>query len=302
MTTIDDQAGQAQPRRASPAPLRLLSCIRLDEVCVLQGAPVMGALFAIDSLSLALLLPFALLVAGNLCLVGHVFVLNDWAGIATDARDPRRAADTFVARGTAAAEMAGLALGLLAMALALLGALGTGAFVIGLLIALLSAAYSLGGKGVPVFNSLLHLAGGALHFLLGTVAFTAISWPALAVSTFFGLVFAAGHFTHEARDHDGDRDNGIRTNAVAFGRQRGFFAGLVLFAASYGLLMMLALRGEVPAVLGAAALVAGTLHAAAALRAFRADLTFEALRRLQGVYRVLHAIIGLTMLATVPPW
>lgn len=269
---------------------------------MLQGAPVMGALFAIDHIAVDLLAPLALLLAGNLLLVGHVFVLNDWAGIATDARDPRRAARTFIARGIGAREMAALALGLLAASLALFAPIGVGAFAIGLLIALFSAAYSLGGKGVPILSTALHLGGGALHFLLGAIAFAPVTGPALALSAFFGLVFAAGHFTHEARDHDADRDNGIRTNAVAFGRSRGFVAGLVLFGAAYALLVTLALRGEVPTVLGLVALAAGTVHLAAALRTLRGGLSFDSLRRLQGVYRALHAAIGVAMLATLPPW
>lgn len=290
------------PLGASSAPRRLLACIRLDEIWVLQGTPLMGALFAIAGVSFARPLPFILLVAGNFCLIAHVLVLNDWAGMATDARDPRRAAHTFVARGTSAAAMAGLALGFLAVALALLGSLGIMPFAIGFLIALLGAAYSLRGKGIPVVSSLLHLAGGALHFLLGVAAFTTISWPAVVGSVFFGLVFAAGHLTHEARDHDADRDGGIFTNAIAFGKPRVFLASLMLFTASYGLLAAFSLAGYFPPALAVGAMLAGMVHAAAAVRAFRAGLTFDALRRLQGIYRLLHAMIALLLLATMPTW
>ncbi len=269
---------------------------------MLQGAPVIGALFALDRLDVFAL---ALLVAGNACLVGHVFVLNDWGGIETDARDPRRAAWTFMARGAGARDMAWLALLLLAAGLLLLSLLSFAAGVIGASIAGLSALYSLPairGKGIPLFNSALHLVGGALHFLLGYAAFGAIGAPALAISGFFGLVFTAGHFTHEARDHDGDRLNGIRTNAVVFGKRGGFLAGVALFGLAYLLLAALALRGLVPGLLAPLAGLAMVLHLLAAWRAWRAGLGYEALRGLQAVYRGLHAVIGLAMLATVPRW
>jgi 4-hydroxybenzoate polyprenyltransferase len=287
--------------RASAA-RRLLASIRFGEVCVLQGTPIMGALFALDRLSPALLWPFGLLLAGNLCLIVHVFVLNDWAGIIGDARDPRRAGHTFLAHGTSPAAMGGMALACLGASLALFALLGLEPFVFGLLIALLSAVYSLRGKGVPVLSSLLHLVGGTLHFLLGAAAFAQIDGPMMAIAAYFGVVFAAGHLTHEARDHDGDRDNAIRTNAVAFGRRRAFVASLTLFALSYALMAVLAGTGHVPLALGAVAVVSGMIQAAAALRAHRAALTFEALRQLQSVYRLLHLGIGLTLLLTVPPW
>ncbi|RFB76497.1 UbiA family prenyltransferase [Methylovirgula sp. 4M-Z18] len=303
---IDAEVAPARPRALFSALLRPFTCIRVGEVCVLQGAPIIGALFALKTLSSAALVPLVLLVAGNLCLVGHVFVLNDWAGIETDMKDPTRSARTFRTRGASPTEMGWLALALLVAALGLFGSLGWGAFTIGALIALLSALYSVpklgGGKGVPLLSSILHLAGGVLHFLLGYAAVVSLSWGAVATGGFFGLVFAAGHLTHETRDHDGDRGSGIRTNAVAFGKQHSFFASLALFALAYLLLALLALNGIVPGPLAPAAMLGGALHGLAALRAFRAGLTFDGLRRLQAFYRRLHGAIGLLMLFTALPW
>jgi len=291
--------------RARPASLwRLLSCIRIDEVCVLQGAPVIGALFAMADFSAATLLKIAALVAGNLCLIAHVFVLNDWSGIHGDVKDPMRAAGTFVARGENAARMGYLASILLALALLPFGLLGPVPLAIALVIAAFSAIYSfpgLHGKGVPVLNSLLHLFGGALHFLLGYAALSSVSAHSVAIACYFGLVFTAGHLTHETRDHDGDLQSAIRTNAVAFGKKRAFGAGLLLFSAAYLLLTVLALRGVVPRVLSLA-IVPYVIHLVASWKAWRAGLTYDAVRRLQGTYRNIHALIGLAMLVVVPPW
>ena len=302
MTQPELQAVPAGARRASL--WRLLSCIRIDEVCVLQGAPLIGACFAMADFSAATLFTIAALVAGNLCLVAHVFVLNDWAGVHGDLRDPHRASRTYVAKGENTARMGRLAWALLALALLIFGLLSRASFAIALTIAVFSAIYSfpgIHGKGVPLLNSLLHVFGGALHFLLGYAALAPMSLHGAAIGCYFGLVFAAGHLTHETRDHDGDRQNGIRTNAVAFGKRTAFLAGLLLFSMAYLSLTVLALLGLVPRVLSLA-IVLYAIHLRASWQALRDGLTYPGVRRLQTVYRNIHVVIGLAMLATVAPW
>ncbi|WP_217578185.1 UbiA family prenyltransferase [Mesorhizobium sp. GbtcB19] len=279
-----------------------MSSIRFDEVCALQGTPLIGAVLSIGALTMNNMLDVAFVIAGNLCLVAHVFLFNDWSGIDGDVNDPKRAAGTFAAKGLSRSEVGYLAISLLALSLLLFAMVGETPFFVGLAIAGLSALYSAPGlhlKGTPIFSSALHLSGGALHFLLGYAAFSAIDVRGLLVSLFFALVFTAGHFTHEARDHAGDTLNGIRTNAVAFGKAQGFFAGLALFTAAYVLLVGLAFYGLVPRVLMLAALLY-PLHLTASLRALRAGLSFESLVALQRCYRVLYAIIGIvTVVATL---
>lgn len=302
MTQPELQTVPAPARRASL--WRLLSCIRIDEVCVLQGAPVIGACFAMADFSAATLFTIAALVAGNLCLVAHVFVLNDWAGVHGDLRDPHRASRTYVAKGENTARMGRLAWALLALALLIFGLLSRASFAIALTIAVFSAIYSfpgIHGKGVPLLNSLLHVFGGALHFLLGYAALAPLSPHGAAIGCYFGLVFAAGHLTHETRDHDGDLQNGIRTNAVAFGKRKAFLAGLLLFSMAYLSLTVLALLGLVPRMLSLA-IVLYAIHLRASWQALRDGLTYASVRRLQTVYRNIHVVIGLAMLATVAPW
>lgn len=281
---------------------RLLSSIRFDEVCALQGTPLIGAALSIDALTMNNMLDVAVIVAGNLCLVAHVFLFNDWSGIDGDLNDPRRAARTFATKGLSRNEVGYLAMSLLALSLLLFAMVGAAPFFIGLAIAGLSALYSapaLHLKGTPLFSSGLHLLGGALHFLLGYAAFSAVDARGLLIGCFFAFVFTAGHFTHEARDHEGDMLNGIRTNAVAFGKTQSFAAGLALFTAAYALLVGLAVCGFVPRVLMLAALLY-PLHLLASMRALRAGLTFESLVRLQRRYRALYAIIGIVaLLATL---
>jgi 4-hydroxybenzoate polyprenyltransferase len=301
VTQADAGATQALPVSSWS---RLLACIRFDEVAVLQGAPLLGACFAMREFSVDALLTVAMLMAGNACLVAHVFVLNDWAGIAGDLKDPNRATRTFLARGASRAEAGWLALALLALALLLFGLMGVAPMVLAGGIAALSALYSapgLNGKGRPVLSSVLHLAGGTAHFLLGFACLAPMSWEGAAIGAYFGLVFAAGHLTHEARDHDADRLVGIRTNAVAFGRKLGVLASLGLFTLAYALLSGSALAGLVPMALVFVALLY-PLHLLATLRALRDGPDYRSLTRLQNRYRRIHAVIGLAMLATALPW
>lgn len=293
----------AVPRRLQSARLgsRLLSCVRWDEVFVLQGAPLIGAVFSIPAWTASNILTLAVFAVASCSLVAHIYALNDWSGIHGDLKDANRAARTFPTKGASRTELGLLATALLALALLLFALVGKITLVLAVAIAGLSALYSAPWfhmKGLPLFNSLLHFAGGILHFLLGYSAFATLDARGVAIGCFFALVFTAGHLTHEARDCEGDLIAGIRTNAVAFGRTQNFFAGLALFTAAYALLGALAARGAVPRILILAA-VLYPVHVFASLRAWRAGLNFESLSGLQRCYRVLYAIIGAVMIVTV---
>jgi len=282
-------------------PLRLfrglLACIRFDEVLILQGPPLLGALFSMGNLTFAGAAAFALLAAGSTCLVAHVFVLNDWSGMSGDLRDPNRMSGVFINRGVARSRIGHLWMALLASGLLLLGALGWQTLAVAVAIAGLSALYSAPAshvKGVPFLNSALHLAGGLLHFLLGYSVFRAPDSRGIEIGCFLALVFTAGHLTHETRDSESDRVNGITTNAVRFGKRRNFIAGLVLFTMADVLLLALALRGIVPLppVIVAAFYL---LHVYWSWQTMRASLSFDSVRWLQMRYRFRYAVIGLMM-------
>jgi 4-hydroxybenzoate polyprenyltransferase len=287
-----------------PQPLRslsrLLCCIRFDEVLVLQGAPLIGAVFSIGALTVANICTGAVVAVASICLVAHIFVLNDWAGVDGDLRDPNRAAKVFSSKGVNRTAIGLLAVALLAFSLLILALVNVVLLALGVAIASLSWLYSspvLHLKGVPVFNSALHFFGGTLHFLLGYAIFAGVDLRGLVIGCFFGLVFTAGHLTHEARDYDADLANGIRTNAVAFGRTQSVLAGLFLFTAAYGLLIALAAFGTVPRALLLAS-VLYPVHFCASLRTLSVALTVESLCRLQRYYRALYAIIGIMMVVT----
>ena len=282
--------------------LAYVSCIRYRDVLLLQGSPLLGAAFAMPAFSLETVVRGAVFTLASMLLVAHVFSLNDWAGIALDANDPNKSADVFVTRGVARRDVGLLSLGLLLASLALFVPLARQTLLLGVAIAVLGAIYShptLNAKGIPVVSSLPHLIGGALHFLLGYSLFEAVDGRAILIGLFFALTFTAGHLNQEVRDYDGDRLNGIRTNAVAFGKTAAFVAGGLLFTLAYADLFFLSYAGLVPTVLVVLPVVLYPLHVFWMVTTWRAGLSFGNINRFQNRYRMLYAVIGLAMLATL---
>jgi 4-hydroxybenzoate polyprenyltransferase len=291
-------AGRRRPARLLRG---YLSCLRLDEILVLQGSPLLGAAFALGRMTAGRAATLAVFAAASCCLVAHIFVLNDWSGRSADLRDPHRAAGALAASGLDRRGGAAFCMALLALSLLLFCAIGPRTAAIALAIAALSALYSFPAfhlKGVPLLGSAAHLLGGELHFLLGYSLFSAVDRRGLAIGSFFALVFVAGHLTQEVRDHEGDLLNGIGTNAVIFGKRRTFAAAVVAFTLADVLLLVLAARGVVPRTL---LLAAGLypLHLYWSLQAKAAGLTHDGIRRLQARYRVLYAVLGMVMAAAL---
>jgi 4-hydroxybenzoate polyprenyltransferase len=286
---------------ARPTVARYVSCLRAQEILVLQGSALLGVTLALRQPTVEHVATLAILTLANVCLVAHVFVVNDWANLTTDRVDPARAAGVFTAKGVAPGEMACLAGGLLVLSLLHFSTLGVRTFAVAVGIATLSALYSLPPfnlKSRPLLGSAAHLAGGVLHFLLGYCVAGAIDRRGLVTAMFFGLTFAAGHLTQELRDYHADVLNTIRTNAVTFGQRPTFIASLVLFALAQTLLFVLAVQGAVPRVL-AAGLLLYPVQLRWSLRALAEGLTPPSIARLQKRYRVLHALIGVAMAAAL---
>ena len=299
MTAGDDRPHAPEGRAGL---LAYVSCIRYQDVLILQGSPLLGAAFSVPAFSLESMVRGAVFALASMLLVAHIFSLNDWAGIALDSNDPNKSADVFVTRGVARRDVGLLSLGLLLASLLLFALLARRTMLLGVAIAVLGAVYSLpalNAKGIPVVSSLPHLIGGALHFLLGYSLFEMVDGRAILIGLFFALTFTAGHLNQEVRDYEGDRLNGIRTNAVAFGKTAAFVAGGLLFTLAYVDLFFLAYAGIVPGRLAVLPAVLYPLHVVWTVVTWRAGLHFGSIGRFQNRYRMLYAAIGLAMLATL---
>jgi len=286
---------------ARTSALRYLSSLRLSDIVVLQGPPLLGAAFGLRRAGAQALLPLATLLVANVLLMAHVFTLNDWSGVTADLADPNKAAGTFAARGIERDRIGGLSAILLGASLLLFALLGPTTLALALAITALSALYSLprfNWKARPLLNSALHLGGGVLHFLLGYSLGGAVDRSGFLIAAFFALIFAAGHLTQETRDHAGDAISGIRTNAVIFGPRRTFIASLILFTLAHALLLLLAFEGIVARAL-AAIVILYLLQLYWSLRTMSDGLTYASVSRLQTRYRALYAAAGVAMVASL---
>lgn len=289
-----------RPKR--PGLLTYLSCIRYQDVLILQGSPLLGAAFALKAVTSETVVTGCVFALASMLLVAHIFSFNDWAGIALDSNDPNKSADVFVTRGISSRGFAFLSLGLLAASLLVFALLRRQTLLLGIAIAALGALYShpsLNAKGIPVVSSLPHLVGGVLHFLLGYSLFEGIDRRGILIGLFFALTFTAGHLNQEVRDYDGDRLNGIRTNAVVFGKTPVFAAGCLLFTLAYADLFFLAYARIVPAPLAVLPSILYPVHVFWSVMTLRAGLNFASVSRFQNRYRMLYAVIGAVMVATL---
>jgi 4-hydroxybenzoate polyprenyltransferase len=274
----------------------LLTCIRYRDVLILQGAPLMGVAFSMRALTSQAIGDLALFVVASFLLVAHIFTFNDWAGASTDRNDPNRSQKVFATKGVTPRDVLLLSAVLLALSLLLFAQLSRQTLLVAIGIAALGVFYShprLNGKGTPIISSCPHLVGGVLHFLLGYSLFSPIDQSGILIGLFFALTFTAGHLNQEVRDYDGDRLNGVHTNAVAFGKTPAFLAGLVVFTLAYTDLFLLAGMGVVPAALAIMPLALYPIHVVWSVLTLRAGLSFTNMSRFQGRYRMLYGVIGL---------
>lgn len=298
MRTVDPAKVRGERRGLSA----YLSCIRYHDVLVLQGSPLLGFAFSRPPLTLEATLQAVVLGVASFLLVAHVLAFNDWAGFVSDALDPNKAGAISLARGVFRGELGVLSLVMLAASLVTFTLLPSRTLLIAIAIAALSTVYShpaINAKGIPLLCSVTHLAGGMLHFLLGYSVVTPVDRRGSLIALFFALTFTAGHLNQEVRDHDGDRAAGLHSNAVAFGPTAAFVAGLGLFTLAYAYLLVLAWVGLVPALAGWLAPVLYAIHMGWSIGTLRQGLTFDTVSAFQRRYRVLYALIGLTLLASI---
>lgn len=283
---------------------RLLSCIRVKEVLVLQGAPSMGLILSMGPPTLDKIAVAALFGLASFLLVAHIWTLNDWADLHLDTRDLNKSLDVFTSKGIDPSRMLRFSIALLIASLSLFAFFSSGTLLIAVCIAILGFAYSFPGihaKGIALLSSVTHLVGGLLHFLLGHSLFAPIDANSILTAAFFALIFTAGHGIQEVQDYDADRLAGIQTNAVVFGKLSVFGAAVACFVFAYGYLFFLATAHIVPARLVPAVLVLVPLHLHWAIQTLRTGLSFDSVRRFRRGYNVLLAVIGLDVISTLFP-
>ncbi|MES2963861.1 MAG: UbiA family prenyltransferase [Bdellovibrionota bacterium] len=276
----------------------MIKKIRLAEILLMTGFVLIALPFLpVETLSSGhVARNSSLLFLANFLLLVAVYSANSFFGYKADRLNPRLRDHQF----SSPRKYQVVTLVSLATALGLLSTLNRDLPYLGILSFLLWVFYSApgGAKSRPYLGTLVHLVGQVLQFHLCIVAFAPPTLSTLAVSIYFGLLFASGHLMHEVKDHESDAAAGIRTNAVVFGTARliAFYRLAVALIPVYWLLLFCA--GLLNAEQFWPFFVASGAHLALTL--------FSPLspggERFQAAYRVLYFAAGVVTFATSPGW
>jgi len=279
-----------------------LACLRYRDAFIFQSPTLIGLAIFFPAVSLANGLRVLLVSGGSFLLMAYIFSFNDWADIRLDCQNPQPHRPTFLDKGITKREMLALSALLAGVGVLILGLISRTHVLVALIIILLGLAYSfpvrgIQGKGLPVFSSGLHFVNTLLACLLGSLAFSPIDARALGVGSYLGLLITAGHLVQEVEDYAEDRLANVGTYAVRFGQKPVFIFACTLFGFSFLFLFGLAQAGLLPTEMRYAILVY-PIFLVAAIRAYRAGLNPESVWRLRGQYRLLFAIVALSLLVS----
>ena len=284
----------------SRRPSALLQSLRYRDVVIFEAPALVGLAFSIPDTALANVAKTVLFALAGFLLMAHIFYFNDWSDRASDA-DVSKEGRASIGESLTSQQTLTLAVLLGLSALAALAALSTTLLILGSIILLLGVAYSFPvlrfkGKGIPLLSSFLHIMGTVLTFLLGYALFSPLDVRALLIGGFFALIITAGHLVQEVQDYAGDRATHISTNAVRFGPRLIFVVSFGLFTFSFAYLFGLSSSGLIRSELRYL-LIFYPVYAMLALRAFRAGLVSDQVRRFRSRYRILFAVIVSIMAA-----
>jgi 4-hydroxybenzoate polyprenyltransferase len=285
-----------------PAKLRaLIATIRFRDALIFQSPVIVALAIYLPEFSAANLARAAILSLGGFLLMAFIFAFNDWADVKLDERHPQK--QIFPKDGITSNEMLALSGALALSGILLVAAVSLGHALIAAVGLMIGLAYSTPirgtkGKGIPVFSSALHFGGTLLAFMFGSTAFAPIDTRALLIGAYFGLIISAGHLIQEVQDYSGDRLSHLRTNAVQFGPKSVFLASFGLFNLSFLCLFGLARARLMPQEAAYSALLF-PVYVFLAVRAYRAGLDRENMRRFRGQYRILFAVILVLILTSV---
>ena len=239
---------------------------------------------------------------GSLLLMIHVFTFNDWADFTRGVHHSNSAMLQLESRNISPRLLLMFSLISLFVSLGFFSSLSLWCGLISAGIAGLDVCYShpaINLKSVPVVSTLVHFTGGLVYFLLGYSLFTAVDPGGVLIGLFFGLTLAAGHPIQEARDFDEDRRVEAKTNAIVFGRNASFLAGLVFFTGQYACLFAVAWANLIPRFLAVLPVICWPVHVWWWLGTFRSGLTPQNISRFQLRYRILYVAMGLAILLSL---
>lgn len=214
----------------------IANAIRLPEVLLMMGFPVMGVISAQPAFHDGDLLRLLQFLIATFALAASIYLFNSWGERRFDSHNRRLAAHPLVAGEISSLGILAFSLLLFAISL-LIFALGLSTLLpYAIAIKLIWLLYSnpfIHGKGIPIISTLIHLSGGICQVMLGYSFVRTPDAHGVSFAVYLALLFVAGHYHHEVKDYHADREAGVRTNAIFFGQRRGQVLSALFFVFSF---------------------------------------------------------------------
>lgn len=224
----------------------LLRAVRIKESALMVGFPAVGGFLGLHHLTLASLGTYVIIMVAFLLLSASVYSFNAWGGKELDARNVMHRDHPLQRGETSDYAVLMLSLALLTASLLIFYSNSERALLGAVVLWGLWLVYShpkIQAKGKPVVGSVIHFGAGLLMFLIPYSLMGGLDERGWILALFFSLVFVGGHVNHEVMHYDADRDEGLRTSAIVFGRRRMHRISLGIFGIAYLLLLVAGLKG-----------------------------------------------------------
>jgi len=271
--------------------ISILKSARSAEVALMLGFPITGALVAFDLPRQLFSLDLLTFIIATFFLSSAVYSFNGWAGMAEDEknirlRDLKGKRGFFLLSLTVSAIVFIIFYSFLSLFLV----------VSSLISFTLWMVYSFPKKGFkyrPVLGTLIHFVCQVLHFEMGYSVIKPTDSYSLLVSIYFALLFSAGHINHELIDYEADKEAGIQTGAVYFGKKVWTVISFILFAGATVYLTWISITKVVNIIVVFPFIAAGAIHIAKKLMTYRFDYSHERFLTERSFYRFTYFVAGI---------
>jgi 4-hydroxybenzoate polyprenyltransferase len=249
MATIESRAGNSKIR----------AIIRLsrwrEHVPFTIPLTIFGGLLALEPAARTADWRLFAVLAANVLAMSFAFMINNIEDAPDDALDPQKKRQNVVSNGQLSRrEGVALSIATFVLALALYGASGTFALIIGgitLALCFLYSAHPFRLKARPLTDVVSHAL--MLSGLLVAVGYFTYSrdpsevWLVIAAASLFS---AYGQFYNQVADYEVDKEAGLKNTAVLLGRGMTSFLGHLSIAAALLCMLAAILQGLFPVWLG----------------------------------------------------
>ncbi|MEQ8189900.1 MAG: UbiA family prenyltransferase [Candidatus Eremiobacterota bacterium] len=198
---------------------KYIKILRLGEVFLMSGFPLIGTIFSFTEVSIESLLKICFFSFSTFLMFLSIYTLNSWCGYYYDIDNTRLSYMKNIRPGN----LLILCIIFMFLSSALYLIISFKLFIMGIICIFLWLSYSfpkIGLKHVPLAGTILHFLAQIIHFQMGYSLFQNISIQSILISMYFSLLFSAGHLHHEIIDFEADKKACIKTGAVFFGKDK----------------------------------------------------------------------------------